>query len=91
MTPRLLVKEFVVARRRAMREHDEAIRLAWTIEALHRHEKLPKLETLLKRDGEGAGQTDKRQNVSQQKAMLTAICQQYGLKMRTKTPSETHG
>lgn len=70
----------MVAKARRDDEHARDLKLAWMTEMLHRQEKLPSLASLLS----DRGGTERKQAVSQQKVVLKAICEQFGLKMHTR-------
>lgn len=74
---RQLFRELVVARERAMDQHDRMVTHAWLSAMLHRQpKKLPALKTLLAR------REAQPQSTGQMRTMLHVLSAQYGLPMR---------
>jgi hypothetical protein len=75
-TVKELVREFVVAAARARAAHDRDLRLAWSLAALSRTKRLPKLEQLLARRNP-QGQTPR-----EMAGVLEQLSAQYGMPLR---------
>jgi len=75
---RVLVREFVIAKRRTADAHDRDVTLVWLGEALRRQKKLPDVKKLL------AARELKKQTSGQLRTMLHQLAEHYGLKVRTR-------
>jgi len=82
---RELFREFHIGKDRDLDRYDERVTLAWCVAAFERQKKLPKLESLLSRR--------KPQTVADQRAVMQAIAQGWGLKLRkaSKKPKQPKG
>ena len=76
---RVLIREFVIAKRKADDRHDREVTLVWLGQALRRQKKLPDLKTLL-------AKREVKQNHKQMRTMVHQIAEHYGLKVRTGKP-----
>jgi hypothetical protein len=74
-----LFREFLAAKQRRDDAHDRDVALAWRTVWLDRHERLPKLDTLLSKRGG-------KQTVSEQRGMLHLLSAQYGIPLRQRRP-----
>ena len=69
--------ELVAAKDRRDDAHQQMVSLAWHVEAMHRQQRLPSLASLLKRQ-------DRPQGIQEQRVMLEAISQTYGLPLQRR-------
>lgn len=73
-----MFREFVVAKQRGEDDHDRDVALAWRIDALRRHKKLPSLKSLLV-----SGRRNQKQTPKQMRTALHLLAAQYGGEVRT--------
>lgn len=74
---RELFREFVAGKEREEASRARDLSFAWHVEAFARQKTLPRLEVLLQ-----GLQGPKRQSLSEQRAMLQVLSEQYGIPVR---------